>query len=63
MSKATEYRQLAAKFRQHAHLSSLPQRRQLALAAAERWEALADEAEITAGPTAALCGAQPSWTF
>ena len=43
MSKVTEYRSLAAKFRRDAENASLPNERAANLAAAERWEALADE--------------------
>jgi hypothetical protein len=54
MSKVTEYRGLAAKLRREAEDASLPHLRITNLAAAERWEALADELdrarELTAKP-------------
>lgn len=45
MSRASEYRNLAAKFRREAASAALPQLRQIDLAAAERWEFLADEVD------------------
>nr|WP_207785963.1 hypothetical protein [Altererythrobacter segetis] len=49
MSTASDYRNLAAKFRREAECAVLPQLRQVNSAAAERWEFLADELERTEG--------------
>ena len=45
MTKAAEYRGLAAKFRREAEAATLPDVRISSLAAAERWDILADELE------------------
>lgn len=63
MDKAIEYRGFAAKFRLEATESALPQRRQVALTAAERWEALAQEFETAIAPTVALRGRRANWVL
>jgi hypothetical protein len=47
MTKAAEYRSLAAKFRHEAEDATLPHLREINLAAAEKWDALAEELEQT----------------
>ena len=63
MDKVTEYRGIAAKFRREAILSTLPQRRQLALSAAERWESLASDIETAIAPGIALGGKRADWVI
>lgn len=63
MDKAIEYRGIAAKFRREAMESPLPQKRQQALGAAARWEALAQEIETAIAPGVALGGKQGDWVF
>jgi hypothetical protein len=60
MSKIAEYRGLAAKFRREAQNATLPELRVASAAAAERWDALADELERSQG----LLGKPlPKWKF
>ena len=47
MSKAAEYRGIAAKLRREAERASIPQVRQDHLEAAEKWEAIAQELEAS----------------
>lgn len=63
MDKAIEYRGIAAKFRREAIEAPLPQQRQLALSAAERWETLALEIEAAIAPAVALGGKPAEWAF
>jgi hypothetical protein len=63
MNKATEYRGIAAKFRDEACRTLLPQQRQLALQAAERWEFLAEELEAAIASSVALGGRPAKWAF
>ena len=63
MSKAAEYRGIASKFRREAAQASLPQQRQLALSAADRWDLLAQEMEATIAPSVALARKRPGWHF
>ena len=61
MDKVTEYRAIAAKFREEALMCGLPQRRELALRAAQHWETLASDLEAAIAPGIALGGKQPDW--
>ena len=63
MDKVTEYRSIAAKFRDEAMKCTLPQRRQLALSAAERWDALAADIETAIAPAVALGGRRGDWVY
>jgi hypothetical protein len=60
MSKAAEYRGLAAKFRREAEDLALAEQREVNLAAAARWEALADDLEET---ERLMRGSRPGWRF
>ena len=60
MNKIAEYRSLAAKFRREAEAAALPQLRDANMAAAERWEALADELERSRH---VLAKPLPQWIF
>ena len=61
MIKAAEYRAIAAKFRREAMETSLPQKRLRALNAAQRWDELAQEIEVTVAPGAVLGGRRATW--
>jgi hypothetical protein len=61
VEKAAEYRGIAEKFRREAMQAPLPQQRQLALNAAQRWEALAEDIERAIAPTVALRGGRADW--
>lgn len=60
---APGYRGIAAKFRREAMQARLARQRQLALSAAERWEALPVEIERAIPPGVALGGKRPDWSF
>ena len=47
MSKSAEYRSRAAKYRREAETAEEPSERDRILKAAEKWDAIADEAELT----------------
>ena len=62
MNKVAEYRGIAAKFRREAMETSLPLKRLRALNAAQRWDDLAQEIEVTVAPGAVL-GSRPATWF
>lgn len=63
MHEAIEYRSLAANLRREAEASLLPRVRELKIAAAERWDILAEEMEHFTAPPAAISPANTGWIF
>jgi hypothetical protein len=63
MTKAAEYRGIAAKLRRDALAASLPQQRQLNISAAERWDTLAEEIERVTAPAFAALSKRNQWVY